>query len=112
MSGEYFQGNIGNRNKFNDLLPGLVITRQILESEVTVAAIATKIPASPIQARHSLLIQNIGNNVVYLGSPTVTTANGYPIYPRGQITIQIEDDIDLYGIGAVAGEKLRIMEGA
>lgn len=112
MSGEYWTSNEGSRNKYGNLLQSLVITRTVLQQAIAVGATAVKLPTTPIQARHSLLIQNSGSNAIYLGDSSVTTADGYPIYPRGQILIQIEDTVDLYAIASAAGESVRILEGA
>jgi hypothetical protein len=112
MSGEYFTGNEGNRNKYGNLLPGLLITRSVLQQAVTIGATATAIPTTALSARHSLLIFNNASNPVFLGSASVSTANGYPLYPRGQLLVQIEDGVTLYGISSAGGDEIRCMEGA
>jgi hypothetical protein len=52
------------------------------------------------------LICNWGQNVVYLGSPTVTSADGYPLGPQIAIDLPVDSDKvnPLHGVCA-AGES-------
>ena len=105
-------GNEGNRNEGGDLLYGLIVQRAVRQSAVTAGLAAVKVPITPLRYRKSLQIFNNAANVVYLGDASVTAADGYPLYPRASINIQIEDGIDVYAISAIAGQELRIIEGA
>jgi hypothetical protein len=107
-----FTGNEGNRNQVGDLLYGLIVQREVRQTVVSLGAAATKLPTTPIQYRKSLQIFNNSGDIIYLGNSTVTVLNGYPLYPRASINIQIEDGIDLYGISAGAASDIRILEGS
>lgn len=111
MSRKTFAPNEGVRESDSKLWIGLIATRSIRQQAVTVATSATKIPTTPLSNRRTLLIENESANVVYLGDSTVTTANGFPIYPRQTMQINIEDDIDIYGI-ASGSSAIRVLEGA
>lgn len=80
-------------------------------ASVTVTTTAGKIPDSPLSKRKSLSIINISSNIVYIGDASVTVATGFPLYPRAVLALQIEDNVDVYGIAASSSE-LRIFEGA
>ena len=108
---KWWTGNEGNRNEAGILLYGLIVQEGILQQAVSIGASATKIPTTPLSRRKSLWIFNNSSNVIYMGDSTVTTANGFPLYPHGVMNIQVEDGIDIYGISTVAAQEVRILEG-
>jgi hypothetical protein len=110
MSIKHFTGNEYLRKDDGTLIIGMMLRSSIRQGTVTIATSATKIPTSPLSERLSIVIVNISNNIVYLGNSSVTTANGYPIYPRQSISFYIEDNIDIYGI-AESSSECRILEG-
>lgn len=91
---------------------GLLIQRSIKSSAVTVATTATKIPSSPLSRRKTLLIINSSTSIIYIGASDVTASSGFPIYQRSSIMLNIEDNIDVYGIVASGTAAIRIFEGA
>ena len=111
MRSSHFPGE-GPRNSSMDLLYGLIVQRSLLATAVSLGASATKLPTTPLTLRKNVIVFNNSDNVIYLGDSTVTTAAGFPVYPRAWINIQIEDGIDLYGIAAGAGNDVRLLEGA
>lgn len=110
MSVKVYSPNESVRDDDLTLIFGLMVRRTIRQNTVTVGSSATKIPTNPLSNRLSILIMNIGTEAVYIGDSTVTTANGFPIYPRGSLRIDIEDTIDIYGIASTSAE-CRILEG-
>ena len=90
----------------------LQVKRELVSKSVTIAVTATPIPTTPVQYRRSVIIQNNGTNPVYIGGSDVTVANGFPIYPRATIRIDITDYVIVYGIVSANTENLRILEGA
>ncbi len=105
-----FTPNENVRDTDGTLMVSLLIRRTIRQGTVTVDTNATKIPTSPLSKRLSIVIINISSNVVYLGNSAVTTSDGYPLYPRQSIGLQIEDEIDIYGIAGGSSE-VRLIEG-
>ena len=107
-----FSPNAGILNPELDYLYGLIIQKRVRAQPITLGVVAAKLPTTPITNRKSLMIFNNSTDIIYIGDGTVDATNGYPIYPRGQISIQIEDGVDLYGISAGAASNLRLLEGA
>ncbi len=110
MSVKVFAPNQSVQDSDGTLIYGLMVRRVIRQDTVTVGNTATKIPTSPLSKRLSILIMNIGTEVVYIGDATVTAINGFPLYPRGTLRLDIEDSIDVYGIATTSAE-CRILEG-
>lgn len=115
MSIKTFTGNEGTREQTdNKLWVGLIIRRSVKQQAITVGGTAVKLPTSPLSKRKSLLITNYstGGQILYLGDSTVSTSDGFPLTPRASILLNIEDDIDVYGIASASGADIRIFEGA
>lgn len=87
------------------------IKGRILQQQVTITTSATAIPATALVGRTSILIKNTGANTIYLGSSTVTTANGYPLAANESISLELEDVVIMYGIVAANTETVNIIEG-
>jgi len=83
---------------------------------VTVGNTATKIPASPLSGRRCLTIQNIATTtVIYIGDSTVTAneaaTGGYQLAAEWDtITLDLTDEVDVYGIVAVGTAKVVVVE--
>ena len=107
-----YSPNAGILNPELEYLYGLIIQRRVRQTQVTLGAVATIIPTTPIQNRKTLMIFNNSSNIIYIGNSSVAAADGYPIYPRGSMNIQIEDGVDLYAISAGAASDIRLVEGA
>lgn len=93
------------------ILFGMTIRKILRQSTLNVLTSATKIPATPLSERLSIIIMNNSANIVYLGNSSVTTSDGFPLYPRATIQFDIEDNIDVYGIASGSSE-VRILEGS
>ena len=109
-----YTGNEGYRDGNNEIW-GLAVRNTILQQIVSVGNTATKLPTTPLTNRLNVTIQNQGNNPVFIGSSTVTTAGaaaGYKILPNAGFMFTIEDDVDIYGIVAAGTENVLVMEGA
>ena len=107
-------GNEYMRDADSELMFGLAIRKTIRQQAMTIGIAAVPIPTTLLDKRITLLIINVstGGEILYIGDSSVTTADGFPIYPRASIKIEIEDDIILYGIGSGAATLIRIIEGA
>lgn len=106
-----YTGNEGNRDGNNELLYGVMVRNGLVSQNVSIGITATPIPTTPQTRRLTILIINIGTVEVYLGGFDVSTANGFPLYPRAVMRIDIEDDAIIYGIVANGTQNLRIIEG-
>lgn len=87
----------------------------ILQQVVTVGTTAVALPAAPLAARKNIMVQMLDNGSLYIGSATVTNtgATRGPLLGRGGfVTLDISDDIDLYGVADAAGKNVAILEVA
>ncbi len=105
-----FQGNIGHRDSNGNLIYG-PITNTILQQQVTVGTSATAIPTTALFERITILITNVGGEPIYLGASTVLVTNGFPLFPRAVLRIDIEPDVTVFGIAANS-TNVRIIEGS
>jgi hypothetical protein len=113
MSGEYYQANSGLRDGNDKLILGGIAMNNVTSSAVTVNNTAVVLPATSLTGRKSILILNNSTSNVYIGSSTVSTINGFLLYPHQSILLGIGDSIPIYAIStAGANADLRILEGA
>ena len=109
---DFWQGNIGFRDgEGGKLIQTLQLRYGLKTQEVSVTTSATALPTTPYSKRRSLLIQNAGTAVIYIGGSDVTTANGFPLYPRGVLRVDAADDVTIYAI-AGSTQAVRVLEGA
>lgn len=109
-----YTGTEGSRDNNSELFLSLLIRKTILQQNLAIGTTAVAIPTSALSQRVTLLIFNnsTSGQILYLGDSTVSSSNGFPIYPRGSIRIDIEDDVTIYGISSALGANIRIIEGA
>lgn len=87
----------------------------ILQQVVTVGTTAVALPATPLAARKNLMIQMLDGGSLYIGSATVTSSGATrgPLLGRGGfVTLDVSDDIDVYGIADAAGKAVAVLEMA
>ena len=82
-----------------------------LTSLVTVGGTAVPLPATPVANRRSMIIfNNDATNIVYIGGPNVTTANGLPILPQSfSPSIDAGNNMIIYAISG-GSVDVRVME--
>ena len=109
-----YTGNEGYRDGNNEIW-GLAIRNSVLQQIVSVGNTATKLPTTPLTNRLNLIIQNQGDQEVYIGSATVTAAGaaaGYKLLPNAAFMFTVEDDVDIYGIVTAGTANVCVLEGA
>lgn len=87
----------------------------ILQQQVTVANIATAIPAAALQNRTNIMIYNGSGNTIWVGSGTVTVAGatqGLPVLNGANFFITIAEGITLYAISVAGGDIVNVLESA
>jgi len=92
-----------------------IISAGLLQQVVTIGAVPTLIPVTPLVDRINMLLYNNGANTIYIGSATVTVAGatqGIPLIVGASMPFTISAGVYLYGIVAAATEPLNILEGA
>lgn len=80
---------------------------------VGTSAIEAKLGSSPLANRRSLTVTNLGTATIYWGySVAVTILTGTPIVKKQQAAWTVGEDQPVYLISSVAGNDVRITEGA
>lgn len=86
-----------------------------VEGFITVgtSAIEAKVGGSPLAGRRSLTVYNGGTALLYWGyTPGVTIASGTPIFKKQQAVWTVGPNQSVYLISSVAGNNIRVTEGA
>lgn len=104
-----FAPNEGFRDPNTNPVYAIVIRDSVKESQITVGAIATKLPTTPLASRLTLLVFNNGSTTLFLGSSTVTTSTGMPLNPNSSLSFAIESGVDIYGITS-SSTDVRLLE--
>lgn len=102
-------------NGRGDLRVSDKIETSILQQVISVGTSATSIPGTALTGRKGIMVQNITNGLIYLGSGTVTTAGatrGLILGRGGTFQADLSDDIDLNGITATSAKDVAILEMA
>lgn len=109
-----YTGNEGIRDSSGELIYGLLARNTIRQSQLTIGTSAVALPTTALSKRISIIIFNnsTSGQILYIGDETVSSTNGFPIYPRGALQISLEDKAIIYGISSAADANIRILEGA
>ena len=83
----------------------------ILQTSTTITTTAAPIPATTLTYRKTILVKNSGTNTVYLGSSTVTSANGYPLAAGEEKAFDLGPSALLYGVTASGSSAVKSLEG-
>ena len=87
------------------------IAGKVVNSTTSVGSTATAIPATAATGRIFQMIKNNGPNTVYLGDVNVTTSNGYPLENGDVISLDIKQEVVLYGRTVSGSADIRALEG-
>ncbi len=103
------------QNKVGELRVANKAETAILQQVVTVGTTAVPLPATPLAARKNVMIQMLSGGELYIGSATVTNSGatrGPQLGRGGFVTLDVSDDIDVYGIANAASKDVAILEMA
>ena len=85
-----------------------------LVTVLTVDTTAVKLPEPPLKYRRAISILNNSTNpnrILYIGfDSSVSTGTGFPIPPGATLPLQVNGQVEVYGIGATTGTDVRILE--
>ncbi len=85
-----------------------------LVTAITVGTTTVKLPTTPLKYRRALSICNNStdlNAILYIGfDPGVETGTGFPIPPGATLPLQANGQVEVYGVGAIAGTDIRVLE--
>jgi hypothetical protein len=82
----------------------------ILSTPITVGTSQVALPASPLAARKSMIIENLSNKPIYIGATGVLTTSGTKVNAGGSIEIAVGPSVIVYAIGEVASQDIRVLE--
>ncbi len=86
----------------------------ILQTITSVDNTATALPATAFAGRKSMLIKNLDNVTVYLGSDTVTadtaSTGGHPLIQYDAVSIDLGENTIIYGITASGSSNVSTLE--
>lgn len=77
---------------------------------VTVGATEVALPTTALAGRRRMMIQNVSSNDIYVGPTGVTTSSGLRVSKGSTLSIEIGEDVLLYGIAGSAGNSVRVFE--
>ena len=77
---------------------------------VTTSATALYAGSANLANRRAILVQNYGPNAVYLGTSSVTTANGFELALKASMMFSLSETQTIYGIVASSTSNVRILE--
>lgn len=80
----------------------------IAAAAVTVGTSAVALPATPLAGRRVLLVRSPVD--IYIGASGVTTANGFLVAANTTITLEVSEEIVVYGVCGTAGNSVRVLE--
>lgn len=82
-----------------------------LATQVNVGSSVVKLPTTPLKYRRAIAIfNNDSSENLYIGfSPDVTTGTGWPIPPSSSLPMDINSEVEVYGI-ASSTIDIRILE--
>ena len=85
----------------------------VLQQEISVATSATQLPASSLANRRSILVQNVGNSSIWIGSSSVTVSGatgGIEIPKGGHVELEAGPTCEVYGIASGSAVNARLLE--
>jgi hypothetical protein len=103
------------QNKVGELRVANKAETAILQQVVTVGTTALPLPATPLTARKNLMVQMLSGGELYIGSGTVTNTGatrGVQLGRGGFLTLDVSDDVDVYGVANAAGKDVAVLEMA
>ena len=109
---ERFTPNEGFFDSVDRRYHTLQLKNRVVSQSVSILNTATLIPITPISDRRGIIMYNNSDSIIYIGGIDVSTVNGYPVSPGDSFRIDVDDNVKIYGISAVSGKDLRLLEGA
>jgi hypothetical protein len=84
----------------------------IENTATAVSTSAVNVVSSALADRKHLFLANLGNIRLYFGKTGVTTANGFPLFPREKLAARIGPSVapQIIGAAGASAEDLRVME--
>ena len=88
--------------------PNTAFASAAVSIDTTVGGVA--IPASPLANRKTMIVQNEGNTIIYLGPSGLTTSTGLALGKRKTIELELGPSALLFGIVGSGTQSVRAFE--
>jgi hypothetical protein len=79
-------------------------------SGVSVTTSATALPATALAGRRQIMIQNLHNKEIFIGDSAVSSSNGLRVAAGATLTLEVGEDVIMYGIVAAGTAACRVLE--
>ena len=87
--------------------PDIAVNNQ----NVTVTTTAAKLLSSELAVRKNMLVQNLGNKAIYLGSSaSVTSSNGFSVAAGSTFAVDLGPDVSLYAVASSGSMDVRVLQ--
>ena len=88
----------------------LTLRQTIVTGAKTVVSTAAEIfaGASRLGNRHTMVITNMGADIVYIGAVGVTTSNGFPIFPQDTLRIEFDPTSSVGVFACTSGSNVQV----
>lgn len=82
----------------------------LANAAISIGLTSTALVASPLSARKYLNVYNNANHPIYIGKGTVTSTNGYPIFPGVAAEFRAGAALSINAISTAAAQDIRTLE--
>jgi len=77
----------------------------------TVTTTAAELAASPLAGRTKIVVQNLGNQAIFVGfDNTVTSANGLRISAGATLELEFGEDLNIWAIASNGSQSVRVVQ--
>lgn len=103
----YLDVNIASSSGTMTVSDAALADTALSHAAVSVGTSLTSVYASALSNRKYALAMNNGSAPMYLGGGSVTTSNGFPLYPGQSIELRLGASVDIKVISSAASQDLR-----
>lgn len=88
----------------------LGVSGSIVVTQVTVTTSATALPATPLTGRRCIELYNTSTTAIEVGPSGVTYGGGRPLLQDQPLSLDLTEDVPIYGITESGTADLRVTE--
>lgn len=104
--------DIRNLSAAQDEVDARFEASSIASSAPSVTTTAAALVASALSGRRRMLIQNLGNQAIFVGGASVTSSSGIRIPAGANVELELGAAVSLYGVTSAGTADVRILEMA
>ncbi len=85
--------------------------KEVRAKEFTVGSqTAVKLAIAGSPNRRKLFVTNIPDVTIFIGDANVSTSTGFPLYPRDEIELDVDETAEVWAIAESGTSDVRILE--